>query len=635
MSGMAGVFYLDGRKPDRATIKAMVTSLAHRGPDGSDTWLDDQVALGHCHLVTTPESVGERLPAAGGGERFVLTADARIDNRDELIAALRLQRSTGDVITDSALILEAYAKWGEKCPERLVGDFVFAIWDRVTRRLFCARDHIGIKPFYYFHEPGSLFAFASEPKALFTLADVPRRLNETRIGDYLGDIFNDSKITYFHDVLRLPPAHYMQIDDNGATSRRYWRLDPDRELQLNSDEDYACTFRELFLETMRCRLRSAVLSGSTLSGGLDSSVIACAAVGLFRRTGDVPWNAFSAVYDDLTPRSDERPYIDAVVQRGAIQPHFLEGDGVGPLSQFDEMSRYLDEPSDNPFSSIGWVLRGMARDRGVKVMLDGNGGDVTVSYSFRYLADVARTGQWASLAREVFGLARHYYYGPNAALRVFARWVAQPLAPEPLVRAWHRFRGADALGHTIELPLNPDFANRIGFAERLEAQRERYRAAQSAKRDHILSFEEGMVPSAMEFADIANAAFGIEGRYPFFDKRLVELCVALPREQRMDRGLNRVIVRRAMGDILPRTVRDRGSKGNPNRNFAEALLSHERDRLDDVILGGSEMIEPYIDSAALQAIYRRFVGQPGIRDAYSVFTAATLAMWLRGQGPSS
>src|SRR4029077_18563520 len=142
-------------------------------------------------LWTTPESLHEKLPVASANGGFVITADARIDNRGELIAALGLSDRSGDQITDSALILGAYEKWGDASPERLLGDFAYVIWDRRQRSLFCARDHFGVRTFYYYHSPGRIFAFASEIKALLCLPDVPQRLNELHVGDYLEGIFED------------------------------------------------------------------------------------------------------------------------------------------------------------------------------------------------------------------------------------------------------------------------------------------------------------------------------------------------------------------------------------------------------------------------------------------------------------
>jgi asparagine synthase (glutamine-hydrolysing) len=162
VSAITGIFHPDGRPVERATIERMVATLTHRGPDGSGAWSAGPVGLGHQMLWTTPESLHERLPFTTDRGDLTITADARIDNSDELIAVLRIRDRQ---ITDSQVILAAYERWGEDCPKHLIGDFAFAIWDARRQALFCARDHFGVKPFYYHHRSGRLFAFGTEMKA--------------------------------------------------------------------------------------------------------------------------------------------------------------------------------------------------------------------------------------------------------------------------------------------------------------------------------------------------------------------------------------------------------------------------------------------------------------------------------------
>ena len=177
MSGIAGIYYLDGRPVEGMDVQRMIDSIAHRGPDGCGVWTDGSVGLGHRMLWTTPESLHEKLPLTNKSGDLTITADARIDNRDELISALNFNGRPRETITDSEIILAAYEKWGEKCPEELLGDFSFAIWDKRKQIVFCGRDHFGVKPFYY-HLSEKIFTYASEIKAMLCLQHVPRRLNE-------------------------------------------------------------------------------------------------------------------------------------------------------------------------------------------------------------------------------------------------------------------------------------------------------------------------------------------------------------------------------------------------------------------------------------------------------------------------
>lgn len=160
MSGIVGIIYADNRSVESKKLEQMTAKIAHRGLDGIHTWYGEGIGLGHLMLWTTPESVQEKLPLLNTTRYLILTADARIDNRSELIDALNLEKN----ITDSQIILAAYEKWGTCCCEYLLGDFAFAIWEHRQKRLFCARDHLGVKPFFYYHSP-EFFIFASEIKS--------------------------------------------------------------------------------------------------------------------------------------------------------------------------------------------------------------------------------------------------------------------------------------------------------------------------------------------------------------------------------------------------------------------------------------------------------------------------------------
>jgi asparagine synthase (glutamine-hydrolysing) len=631
MSGIAGFFHLDNKPADEQDIDRMLNSIAHRGPDAQGKWCAGPVALGHRMLHTTPESIHEHLPLIAEAGQLVLTCDARIDNRQELITALNLETSH-TVMTDSELILAAYREWGEDCPEKLLGDFVFVIWDAKRRSLFCARDHIGVKPFYYHHQPGRIFAFASEVKALLALPSVPCRLNETRVADFMGDVLNDPVITFHRDILRLPPAMTMTVTPAGCATRTYWQLDPNKEVRCRSDREYADQFRHIFTEAVKCRLRSIGPIGTALSGGVDSSTLACTARELLAGDAAHPHHAFSLVWDGF-PEADERAFIQAVMRKGGITSHCILGNEVSPMAHLNALFHHIDQPVDNPFSSMGWVMRDRIREQGIRVLLDGNGGDITLSYAFIYLADLMRTGQWTTLAREASDLARHYFHEPGSHWRILWKWAVRPLLPESLLNYVRRFsEGERKAISCFNVPIKPDFAERIGFHDRLESKRRGIKQTRSAKLDHIHSFEYGIVPYGLEYLDKGNSAFGFEGRYPYFDKRLVEFCVALPREQRIAHGVNRPILRRAMADLIPDEICRRGDKGNANRNFVRALLTHDRARLEEVILRHPDAIAPYVDVPALQQVYHRFVTESRVRDAYNVWAAASLALWLRNTG---
>jgi asparagine synthase (glutamine-hydrolysing) len=676
MSAIVGVYSLDSRPARRSDLERMTATLAHRGPDGEGIWTEGPVGLGHRMLWTTPESLREQLPVGNGAGGLVLTADARIDNREELNDRLGLHPRAPGPITDSELILAAYERWGVHCPAALLGDFAFAIWDSRNQALFCARDHFGVKPFFYYAS-GRTFAFASEIKAIFCLPEVPRRLNEVRVADYLVSLFADKAITFYENILRLPPGCRMTVTRDGTRLASYWELDPSREVRLRSDGEYAEAFREQFAAAVRCRLRSAFPVGSLLSGGLDSSSVTCMARRLIAGSNGPCLPTFSAVFDAV-PECDERPFIGAVLAQGGYEPAVVPGDQHGPFGDLEQILWFEDEAIYGPGLFLSWVLHAAARDRGVRVLLDGHDGDATVSHGYGYLDDLARSGRWLALAIEAKGVARlyrepagklwwHYarQYGiasqvaESRALRSIQR--VQRAVSYRLRRGRQRPPGTLSLGATV----HPDFRRRIGLAERYRAARlaggggalsaaqrpasgagddrrpgprgrpDPAGGALTARTEHYQTLADGAQTFGLELLDRAACAFSLEVRYPFWDKRLIEFCLALPPEQKLSRGWSRVVMRRAMAGILPEKVRWRSDKTDFGPNLARGLRTFERDRLDRAILGDTSVIEPYVDLSVVHEIYRRFVAgdvRAHPHEVFAIWRVASLALWLQYSG---
>jgi asparagine synthase (glutamine-hydrolysing) len=618
VSGIAGLLFLDGRSVERATLTAMVERLAHRGPDGSGDWCEGGVGLGHRLLRTTPESIDERLPLALTDDHLAITANARLDNRSDLLQALQ---TTDRNAPDSTLILRAYQRWGEACPERLLGDFAFAIWDGRRRRLFCARDHLGIKPFYYFLSD-RVFVFASEIKALFCLPEIPRRLNEVRVGDYLLPLLEDKIITFYQGILRLPPGHRMTVSPSQCRIEAYWSPDPSSEIRLRSDDEYAEAFREIFTQAVRSRLRSASPIGSLLSGGLDSSSITCVARNELRQSACRALHTFSAVFDGL-PECDERPYIRSVLAGGRGEPHFVVADRVSPLVDLDALFWHQDEAFWAPNSFMHTALYRSAGEQNVRVLLDGFDGDTTVSYGFGRLRELLRSGKVWALTRELARLPPRVNFTTRG--RIIRLHVLSHLAPSPLQPLLGRGKRP-----CLDRAINPVFAKRIGLAERrTELRPDGPGSATGERASHLRCLSGGLLPYLLEVADKAACRFAIEPRYPFFDLRLVEFCLALPSEQKLRDGWTRMILRHALGGILPDKIRWRADKANLSPNFTQGLLAFERDLLEQIIMKDSAELEPYLDLARLGRVYRCYLQTQTAGDALTVWKAATLGLWLR------
>ncbi|HEY8491159.1 MAG TPA: asparagine synthase-related protein [Dehalococcoidia bacterium] len=620
MSGITGIYHPDGRPADAADLERMGHALARRGPAGAGCWVSGAVALGSRAARPGEAGAGD-LPLAAEGA-LVLTADARIDNREELAAALGLHAGAA---TDTELILAAYATWGERCPERLVGDFAFALWDGRRQALFCARDCLGVRPLYY-HHSGRSFALASEIKALLALPQIPRRLNEERLGDYLLPRFQDLSATFYRGVHRLPPGHTLTVTRDGARLRRYWSLDGVPPSPPGAPEEQAAAFREIFVRAVTDRLRDGGPAGSMLSGGLDSSSVVCVARRALGRGEGAALHTFSALFG-RTPECDERDFIQMVLAGGGLAPHYIDADGLSPLEGVACSYRYHEEPFFLTDQHVHRAMYRQARDLGVRVVLDGLDGDATVSHGLPRLAELLRSGRWPALRRETAALARHTGTPWGTLLR---RHALGPFVPEAAWQARRVLSGRPGPVWGYDAVIRDDFARRVGLYDRMREERARFgRPAPTVREGHRRQLEGGLPVLMAEVTDREARWWGVEARHPFFDRRLVEFCYALPAEARLRDGWPRAVVRDAMRGILPEEVRLRAAKTDRNPSLVRRLLTLDRARLDDLIERDPSAVAPYVDVDRLRLAYRRFAARPTVEDLLTVWKTATLALWLR------
>lgn len=662
MSGIMGIYYLDNRPVDREDLGLMIEVLAHRGPDNADIWVNGSVGFGHRMLWTTPESLLEKLPLVNQTGDLVITADCRIDNRDELLTTLHFDNCPPEKITDSQLILAAYEKWGENCPEHLLGDFAFAIWDKSKQTLFCARDHFGVKPFYYYYQVGQNFFFASEIKALLCLSEVPRRLNEMRIADYLYPMSEDKSITAYQGILRLPPGQTMTVSYKGdLVLRSYWSLEVGDELRLNSDEEYAEAFREVFTEAVRCRLRSAFPVSSHLSGGLDSSSVACVARKLLQDKG-AQLHTFSNIFDDV-PECDERPFINAVLEQGGFIPHYVHADQLGPLSEWQQFFQYEDEAFIGPSHFLTWGLNRATQQAGIRISLDGFDGDTVVSHGANYFAELARQAKWTTFIAEANAVSQHFDTSLTALFHEYGITYLQELAQQwrwvdfakvinqlgkhfnvsrkklffyhgvkPLTRQLLGRRNKSL--HSDTSLINPSFAQRVGLNQHIQSQNQLQSPSVTVREDQWRTLTCALLTFTLELTDHSCAAFSIESRHPFMDKRMVEFCLSLPPEQKLHQGWSRIVMRRAMNNILPKQIQWRGGKTVMTPNFLRGLLHFDRKLVDEVVVNNPNSIKEFVDLNSLHRFHHKLISEGEVTndDVIPLWKAVTLALWLRHTG---
>lgn len=641
MSGIVGFYYIDGRPAKLRSLTQMVDVLAHRGPDGSHIWSEGSLGLGHRMLFTTPESRQEKFPMVSSSENFVLTADARIDNRQDLIHRLGLSPRQTSAYTDGQLILKAYEKWGENTPEFLVGDFSFAIWDRQQQKLFCVRDPLGVRPFYFF-KSHRFFAFASEIKGLLSLEEIPCQPNQTQISKYLSGYFlpRGEGESYYQDIWELSPGESLTVDHAGHIQRRtYWKPDLSYELKLSSDEEYVEAFRETFTQAVSRRMRSAFPVGSTLSGGLDSTSIACTAQRLLDEQGSTDrLKTFSAVFPvvaEIDGRIDERSYMQAAKEKSRFDAYDFLADQEGPFEDITKMAFHGEEPIPAPNFYMDWGLFKQAQQQGVRVLMTGIDGDTTVTYGYQYLEELASRFRFLKLYQEAKALSQVEPLGTPKS--IMWRFGLQSNLPESYVKAIQKIRNRPVadfnwqVDHTL---LKNNFANETGVRDLVMSSFGQAMVGRpsklSSREVHLLGLQQGSVSLALTWLDKTGGAFGLEARHPFCDRDLVELCIALPSHQKLKQGWTRSILRRAMQDTLPEKVQWRVGKGNLSANFKFKMARHYTSILGNLIHNKNHQIYNYIDQKKMERSYKRLIENPLKRDpeATQIFLALGLHFWL-------
>lgn len=567
MSGLAGIYHLDGRPVDRTLVERMTHRVAHRGPDGSGYLVTGPVGIGHAMLQTTPESLSERQPWQDESGTICLALDGRIDNREDLILSLRTAGFHLRADTDAELMLRAYQYWGEHCPEHVIGDFALVVWDGSRRQLFCARDVLGLKPFYYCHH-GTSFYWASEIPPFFEHEAIPRRPNEAMIAEFLSSMVVTNTETLYEGIARLAPAHVLMVDSNGIKTRRYWTIAPHRRIEYAKDDDYAQHFLELFSKAVRCRLRSHRPIGLELSGGLDSSSVVSflQAASQTHPQGNDRFQTFSLVFPGLP--CDERPFIDDVIAQGPFHSHHIIPETPNLDCLIQDVHRYQDFP-DHPNGVMNTPLRALAQRQGCRVLLTGSGGDEWLTGSFFHYADLIRTWRFGSLLRRLRADRPLYceQLSPDLLALPLVQFGLLPLIPQAC-----RNLGKQLLRRTNAPDwISETFWRRTHMQERIRRASFRSRGCSYAQEDLFRSTTHGLGIHGIEVDERTSASFGLESRHPFNDRRLIEFALALPEEQRW-RDKPKFILRQVLGGMLPSSVRERVDKADFSCIFAMVLI---------------------------------------------------------------
>ncbi len=573
MCGIFGILNLNGEPLDVSLVSQATNTQRHRGPDdegyvllntqtgratscgGPDT--DPRLTL---PLINTFE--GEPIDLAFGFRRLSIqdlsplghqpmqSPDGRhwivfngeiynfLELRAELISLGRRFHTN----SDTEVLLAAYETWGESCLDRLNGMFVFAIWDTSTKTMFLARDRFGEKPLHYVYLPGRLFAFASEMKALWAARVVQREIDEEThdLYKYYNQL-DCGEQTFYRDILRLPQAHCLRLSPAGLQKRRYWDLDPRLIDENRSDCWYTEKFRELFSDSIRLRLQAEVPVGASLSGGLDSSAIVFTmAQHLSEREAA---KTFSARFDD--PASDEGKWIDLVIGAARVDAHNVWPTGEGLFEDLSQLFWHQEEPFSSSSVYAQWSVMRLAKQRGVTVLLDGQGADETLAGYHSYFDVIADDlmkslnlnsyRNWRKQCLELHGVA------PGSPKRILIQ--SMPRTVKDVFKSVRQRMSGQGDIQPIRPEYPVEFKKVSGLRKLLWWNTTRQGLAE-----------------LLRYADRNSMAFNREVRMPFLDHRLVEFVFTLPDACLHRHGWTKWILREAIKGTVPEPIRQRVDK---------------------------------------------------------------------------
>ena len=545
---MAGICAVFGNNAEYVT-REMCSHLKHRGPDDEGVCApNEKVALGHTALFIE-NSTKEHQPLSSEDEAIWVTFDGVIYNLEQLKKKLEKNHKFRSK-SSAELVIHAYEEEGINCVREFNGDFAFCLWDSTKGLLFSARDKLGVRPIYYCNDNGSKnFLISSEIKALFVDHIVSRKPNKRIIYEYLlNGPHGHNGDTFFEGIKELLPAHYILVNQDGVTFEKYWSPLQSSTAYLAKGEkcrDCSSRFLKLFRDSVNARIPENSLIGTFLSGGLDSSSVACL-IGIilntdFQRNKGTRQELFSAIYPDT--EADERIYSEEVARALNCSINYLQPSVSGQWDDIKRFVYYMDEPAPVFNYYAYWCLSRAASSK-VRVTFSGQGPDEIlgghIEERIAYLRELWKKRKIPRFFVELFGSLAQYEIS-----KIFSYDIRELL-----------FRSRKTNSPILKL-FAPDL---MSFIDVNETQN----TAESLNEFLFNETTQTLLLDHLQFGDRAASAFSTEIRYPFLDYRLVEFIFALPPSQEIKNGWTKYILRSAMKEIVPEAIRKRRKKlGTP------------------------------------------------------------------------
>jgi len=572
MCGIAGIVNFNNKPISLNTLVKMTEIVKHRGPDdcgivlfdptigngktgviefkklgrGENSRLNYSVGFGHTRLSILDLSELGHQPMSNTDGSLWIVHNGEIYNYLELRAELISKGYKFSSNTDTEVILNAYKEWGQDCLNKFNGMWAFAIWDRRKSSLFCARDRFGVKPFYYYLDE-NVFLFVSEIKQILEYKEYRRKPNEKMIYDYLViGLENHTSETFFNDISQLRGGEFALLNVGNRTfeKKRFYDLSMVCVTNKKEQDGYEL-FNKLFIDSVSLRLRSDVPVGSCLSGGLDSSAVVSVGSALLQKRGDKTFNTFTACWEN--EEIDERKYAEAVIASAGANGNFVYPSSEELVQDLSRLVWHQEEPFGSLSIFAQWSVMKAARDRGITVLLDGQGGDeVFLGYERYYawfLLELIKKGKLIRFIHELIKSGENSKLTQKEVILFYVYFNFNWVRALRLCRKTKPFMSAD-------------FMKSYNLSERLDI----FRRIKTVTDLQIHEIQEIQLAHLLRYADRNSMAFSIETRLPFLDYRLVEFALSMQSEYKIRDGWTKNLIREGLKRIIPEDIRKRKNK---------------------------------------------------------------------------
>ena len=584
MSAICGIIYPENLPDPREIIEKrdiMMQAMAHRGVDGSGVWNNARVALGFHMLHVTPESLHETQPLIRHNERLVCIADCRIDNRDELIEKLGIKNPA---ITDSELILDAYEQWGEDCPKHFIGDFAFAIWDDIKQKLFCGRDHYGIRQFFYTLQEGVLY-FSTELQSLLKLA-IKRHVDRERLKHFLAGSLPDQEeeSTFYREIKILIPAHTLSFAKK-IKLIKYWQLEKERNEPKWSEQEFTEACREQLEQAVKCRIRTPFNIGSELSGGIDSSIVSL----LARHIS--PQKDFYSVHIAPQGIANESDYAEAAAKQGNIK--LITHEGGSPFGNYKNRFDAGGEPWNMANMGVLDLNAEKLAEKNIRVSLNGQFGDVYGTFDI-ILDNFLKKMDWSKVNERIIehaGTQRlrpiletilrrelNKYANANQLFNFYR--LSQHISKQWSVSSLSLFKRYYLKSKLKKALAKNTFVKAAYLPKALSKDRT------SSNMNEVLYEHMNLISmgQAYQGLDISYKKWKIEPCSPLADIRLVKFMYNSPIDLLYKNGLNRYLLRNSAKDLLPEKIYTRTNKHFFNEFITSQLQQKDKSIIEQTLL---------------------------------------------------